>query len=121
MPILQHALLLHLVWCDDIRVPLCAQVSGELGLEMAQHADRFVSGVIRNMETSYAAFETVIKQTLRMPIARNGARSKKQTQQAQPPRRKQPARRSKSASRQATGPGSAGVVKPHTRTVRLWG
>ncbi len=46
------------------------QVSGELGLEMAQHADKFISGVISNVESSYSKFEQVLTKTLRMPITR---------------------------------------------------
>jgi hypothetical protein len=49
---------------------LVCQVSGELGLEMAQHADKFMIGVISNVESSYSKFEQAIKRTLRMPITR---------------------------------------------------
>lgn len=57
-------------------------MSGELGLEMAQHADKFISGVISNVESSYSKFEQALTKTLRMPITR----------------KRQPARRAKMAA-----------------------
>ncbi len=80
------------------------QVSGELGLEMAQHADKFISGVISNVESSYCKFEQALKQTLRMPITR----------------KRQPARRAKTAALNNVKKG--GTSKPANKRRRslLW-
>ena len=59
-----------------------AQVNGELGQEMAQHADKFLNGVVSNVETSYSKFEQVLKKTLGMPLTR----------------KRQPTRRAKTAA-----------------------
>ena len=40
------------------------QVSGDLGGEMAQHADNFVSGFIRTFENNYSRFEQAVKQAV---------------------------------------------------------
>lgn len=44
-----------------------AQVSGDLGGEMAQHADKFVTGFIRTFENNYSRFEQAVKQAVRAP------------------------------------------------------
>jgi hypothetical protein len=44
-----------------------AQVSGDLGGEMAQHADKLVSGFIRTFERNYSRFEQAVKQAVRGP------------------------------------------------------
>jgi len=80
------------------------QVNGELGQEMAQHADKFLNGVVSNVETSYSKFEQVLKKTLGMPLTR----------------KRQPARRAKTAALGARGgvskpsakPAAAGTAKP---------
>lgn len=83
-------------------------MSGELGLEMAQHADKFINGVISNVESSYSKFEQAIKKTLRMPMAR----------------KRQPARRAKLAALNNVKKGA--VTKPaskptsHRRRSLLW-
>lgn len=41
------------------------QVSGDLGGEMAQHADKMVSGFIRTFERNYSRFEQAVKQAVR--------------------------------------------------------
>ncbi len=69
------------------------QVNGELGQEMAQHADKFLNGVVSNVETSYSRFEQVLKKTLGMPLTR----------------KRQPARRAKTAA--LTGVARGGVSK----------
>ncbi|KAK9904063.1 hypothetical protein WJX75_003605 [Coccomyxa subellipsoidea] len=87
-------------------------VSGELGLEMAQHADKFMIGVISNVESSYSKFEQAIKRTLRMPITR----------------KRQPARRAKQVALNNTKKGGlnnvkkGAVAKPasHRRRSLLW-
>lgn len=43
------------------------QVSGDLGGEMAQHADKFVTGFIRTFENNYSRFEQAVKQAVRAP------------------------------------------------------
>ncbi|KAK9828668.1 hypothetical protein WJX72_001433 [[Myrmecia] bisecta] len=43
-------------------------ISGELGFEMAQHADKFVSGFIRTFEDNYSKFEKAVKQTFRRKV-----------------------------------------------------
>jgi hypothetical protein len=102
-------------------------VSGELGQEVAQHADKFASGLISNVEASYSKFEAAIKQTLRMPISANGAaRGKKPAAAAAQQRRRQPQRRTKAAAaaaQQQKGPGvsGGGVAKRRPKTVRFWG
>jgi hypothetical protein len=97
---------------------------------MAQHADKFASGVISNVEASYSRFEAALTQTLRMPnlassSGKERARGGKKPPQAQPPRRKQPRRRAKSgAQAQGAAAGLAqkgGVAKPRPRTALLWG
>ena len=95
---------------------------------MAQHADKFVSGVISNVETSYSKFEAALSQTLRMPMSSAGkegcARDGRKLQQ-QPQRRKQPRRRAKSALQPQGGSlgiaKKGGTVKPRPRTALLWG
>ena len=73
---------------------MLAQVNGELGQEMAQHADKFLNGVVSNVETSYSKFEQVLKKTLGMPLTR----------------KRQPTRRAKTAA--LTGVARGGVSKP---------
>ena len=102
------------------------QVSGELGQEFAQHADKFVSGVISNVEASYSKFESAIKHTLRMPTTSvNGKRGKRQGGSAQQQqRRRQPQRRSKAAAQQQKGKQQAlagGVAKRRARSAMFWG
>ena len=73
------------------------QVNGELGQEMAQHADKFLNGVVSNVETSYSRFEQVLKKTLGMPLTR----------------KRQPARRAKTAA--LTGVARGGITKPSAK------
>ena len=73
------------------------QVNGELGQEMATHADKFLNGVVSNVETSYSRFEQVLKKTLGMPLTR----------------KRQPARRAKTAA--LTGVARGGVSKPSAK------
>ena len=77
------------------------QVNGELGQEMAQHADKFLNGVVSNVETSYSRFEQVLKNTLGMPLQR----------------KRQPARRAKTAAKTAAlnGVVRGGVSKPSAK------
>lgn len=44
-------------------------VSGDLGGEVANNMDRFVSGFIRLFESNYSKFEAAVKQTFRLPVA----------------------------------------------------
>ncbi|BDA45492.1 Choline-phosphate cytidylyltransferase B [Coccomyxa sp. Obi] len=79
-------------------------VSGELGLEMAQHADKFISGVISNVESSYSKFEQALKKTLRMPITR----------------KRQPARRAKLAALNNVKKGAVAKPASNRRRSLLW-
>jgi hypothetical protein len=90
--------------CDDDILCVLPQVSGELGLEMAQHADKFISGVISNVETSYCKFEQALKQTLRMPITR----------------KRQPARRAKTAALNNVKKGGMSMPATKRRRSLLW-
>lgn len=42
-------------------------MSGDLGGEMAQHADKFVTGFIRTFENNYSRFEQAVKQAVCRP------------------------------------------------------
>ena len=70
---------------------------------MAQHADKFLNGVVSNVETSYSRFEQVLKNTLGMPLQR----------------KRQPARRAKTAAKAAAlnGVVRGGVSKPSAKQV----
>ncbi|KAK9842290.1 hypothetical protein WJX81_004813 [Elliptochloris bilobata] len=71
-------------------------VSGDLGGEMAQHADKFVSGFIRTFENNYSRFEQAVKQAVGLPSSKPRQRS---------------ARRGKAAPLGALGVKQGGVAK----------